>query len=419
MKGIFLIGVFVIIANVLKMQTILWLFGNIGGAAITAVVIIFQPELRRVVEQIGEKNPLSAISFASGQEENERFSDKTINELVRASFEMGEVKTGALIVIEKTITLEEYEKTGIPIDGVLTSQLLINIFEHNTPLHDGAVIVRNNRVTAATCYLPLSDNMDLNKNLGTRHRAGVGISEVTDSFTIIVSEETGNVSYASGGELHTAVTPSDLREQLHKIQKLAKKTGREERMAYRRNASESGGREEMKKKILKKLLNNLPLKILSILISIVIWYVVVSVNDPIVKERFDVPVQVTNEAYIAAGKKTYQIAEEYQTVTVTVTDNNSVVSRLKASDITVTADLTQIVTMDTNPVYVPIKATCSMVKQEKLSTVTATIPVEIEDVDSEKFPITIDAGNTKPAKDYEVGTMTSDPESITISGPTS
>ena len=175
----------------------------------------------------------------------------------------------------------------------------------------------------------------------------------------------------------------------------------------------------MKKKILKKLLNNLPLKILSILISIVIWYVVVSVNDPIVKERFDVPVQVTNEAYIAAGKKTYQIAEEYQTVTVTVTDNNSVVSRLKASDITVTADLTQIVTMDTNPVYVPIKATCSMVKQEKLSTVTATIPVEIEDVDSEKFPITIDAGNTKPAKDYEVGTMTSDPESITISGPTS
>lgn len=224
MKGIFLIGVFVVIANVLKMQTILWLFGNIGGAAITAVVIIFQPELRRVVEQIGEKNPLSAISFTGSQEENERFSDTTINELVRASFEMGEVKTGALIVIEKTITLGEYEKTGIPIDGILTSQLLINIFEHNTPLHDGAVIVRNNRVTAATCYLPLSDNMALNKNLGTRHRAGVGISEVTDSFTIIVSEETGNVSYASDGELHTAVTPSDLREQLHKLQKLAKKT---------------------------------------------------------------------------------------------------------------------------------------------------------------------------------------------------
>lgn len=169
----------------------------------------------------------------------------------------------------------------------------------------------------------------------------------------------------------------------------------------------------------KKILNNFPLKILSILIAIVIWYVVVSVNDPIVKARFEVPVQVTNEAYIAAGKKTYQIAEEYQTVTVTVTDNNSVVSRLKASDITVTADLTQIVTMDTNPVYVPIKATCPLVKQEKLSTVMATIPVEIEDVDSAKFPITIDAGNTKPSKDYEVGTMTANPESVTVSGPAS
>ena len=222
-KGVIMLLLFALFAAVFQLNTISWLLSNSLSVGITAAIIIFQPELRRVVEQIGEKNPLSAISFASGQEENERFSDKTINELVRASFEMGEVKTGALIVIEKTITLEEYEKTGIPIDGVLTSQLLINIFEHNTPLHDGAVIVRNNRVTAATCYLPLSDNMDLNKNLGTRHRAGVGISEVTDSFTIIVSEETGNVSYASGGELHTAVTPSDLREQLHKIQKLAKK----------------------------------------------------------------------------------------------------------------------------------------------------------------------------------------------------
>ena len=201
MKGIFLIGVFVIIANVLKMQTILWLFGNIGGAAITAVVIIFQPELRRVVEQIGEKNPLSAISFASGQEENERFSDKTINELVRATFEMAKVKTGALMVIERGSSLKEIERTGIEINGLVTSQLLINIFEHNTPLHDGAVVIRGNRITAATCYLPLSDNMTISKDLGTRHRAAVGVSEVTDSVTIVVSEETGRVSVAEEGTL--------------------------------------------------------------------------------------------------------------------------------------------------------------------------------------------------------------------------
>ena len=226
MKGIFLIGVFVIIANVLKMQTILWLFGNIGGAAITAVVIIFQPELRRVVEQIGEKNPLSAISFASGQEENERFSDKTINELVRASFEMGEVKTGALIVIEKTITLEEYEKTGIPIDGVLTSQLLINIFEHNTPLHDGAIIVRGDRIVSATCYLPLSDNMGISKDLGTRHRAAVGMSEVSDALVITVSEETGAVSVAQGGELTRSINEAELRVKLEEVQHKSSETNR-------------------------------------------------------------------------------------------------------------------------------------------------------------------------------------------------
>lgn len=221
LKGILFIVAFAIIANILNMSVIVWLMSNLSVAAITAVVIIFQPELRKVLEQMGHKNPFpSLLSMGKGTEDNLRFTDQTINELVRASFEMGEVKTGALIVVEKDVRLEEYEKTGIPVDAVLTSQLLINIFEHNTPLHDGAVIVRDNRVTAATCYLPLSDNMELSKNLGTRHRAGVGISEVSDSLTIIVSEETGNVSYAMEGELHTAVTPSELKEQLHKIQKI-------------------------------------------------------------------------------------------------------------------------------------------------------------------------------------------------------
>ena len=121
---------------------------------------------------------------------------KTINEIVRASYEMGAVKTGALMVIEQNVALGEYVRTGISIDGIVSSQLLINIFEHNTPLHDGAVIIRGNRIVSATCYLPLTDSMDIGKELGTRHRAAVGISEVSDSLTIIVSEETGAVSLA-------------------------------------------------------------------------------------------------------------------------------------------------------------------------------------------------------------------------------
>lgn len=223
LKGIFLIVIFAVIANLLNMDVIIWLFSNLSVAVITAVIIIFQPELRRVLEQLGHKNPLTNLAMlGSSSENNDRFSDKTVNELVRASFDMGEVKTGALIVVEKEVKLEEYEKTGIPVDGVLTSQLLINIFEHNTPLHDGAVIVRGDRVVAATCYLPLTDNLSLSKNLGTRHRAGVGISEISDSLTIIVSEETGNVSYAMNGILHTGVSPSELREQLYQVQKITK-----------------------------------------------------------------------------------------------------------------------------------------------------------------------------------------------------
>ena len=131
---------------------------------------------------------------------------------------MGKVKTGALIVIEQEQSLSEYERTGIDVDGIISSQLLINIFEHNTPLHDGAVIVRGNRVVSATCYLPLSDNMELSKDLGTRHRAGVGISEVTDSMTVIVSEETGKISIAYGGKLERGLDAERLKQRLLDIQ---------------------------------------------------------------------------------------------------------------------------------------------------------------------------------------------------------
>ena len=221
LKGILFIGAFVIIANILNMEVIVWLLGNLSVVAFTAIVIIFQPELRKVLEQMGHSNVLrSFFSINRSGEENKRFSNHTINELVRACFEMGDVKTGALIVIEKETLLDEYISTGIRLDAIVSGQLLINIFEHNTPLHDGAVIIQNDRIAAATCYLPLSDNMELSKKLGTRHRAGVGISEITDSLTIIVSEETGSVSYAMNGRLHTAISPSELREVLQDVQVL-------------------------------------------------------------------------------------------------------------------------------------------------------------------------------------------------------
>ena len=220
LKGIIVVGVFTIIAYILNLRTILWIASKTISVDIIALVIIFQPELRRALEQLGRKRIVSGLfNFGEGKDKGELFSAKTAEEIVKAVYDMAAVRTGALIVIEHDMMLEEYIRTGIEVDGIVTSQLLINIFEHNTPLHDGAVVVRENRVVAATCYLPLSDNVNLSKELGTRHRAGVGISEVTDSFTIIVSEETGAVSVATGGEILRNIDKESLRNKLEFLRK--------------------------------------------------------------------------------------------------------------------------------------------------------------------------------------------------------
>ena len=218
LKGIIVILVFILIAALFNMSTILWIVGRAFGIAFTAMVVILQPELRKALEELGRKKFFANILALGDAKTEGRFSDKTLNEIVRACVEMAKVRTGALIVIEQSHPLTEYERTGIDVDGIVTSQLLINIFEHNTPLHDGAVIIRGDRITSATCYLPLSDNMGIGKELGTRHRAGVGVSEATDSLTIIVSEETGKISVAYEGELERAVDSDRLRERLRYIQ---------------------------------------------------------------------------------------------------------------------------------------------------------------------------------------------------------
>lgn len=220
-KGLIVLILFWAAASLLKFDVILWIFMNTIGVGITALIILFQPELRRVLEQLGQRKLIPVDFFLSENKDkkNEQFSGEVINELVRGTYELAKTKTGALIVLEQDISLEEYSQTGITLDALVTSQLLINIFEHNTPLHDGAVIVRGNRIVSATCYLPLSGNMRLSKDLGTRHRAAVGISEVSDSFTIVVSEETGKVSIARGGNLIYNVDGDFLRSKLQEIQK--------------------------------------------------------------------------------------------------------------------------------------------------------------------------------------------------------
>ena len=235
LKGIFVVFVFVFIAYILQMSTILWIFQNLISVLIIAICVIFQPELRRALEQLGRKNFISSIfdiRMATTDEKTaNQNQEKVNNEIVRACLEMSKVKTGALIVLEQRTRLSEYERTGILLDSVVSSQLLINIFEKNTPLHDGAVFVHQDRIVAATCYLPLSDNMALSKELGTRHRAGIGISEVSDSITLIVSEETGAISIAHNGTLARNLSEEELRSKLRNLMKI---NNSKERSGWRR-----------------------------------------------------------------------------------------------------------------------------------------------------------------------------------------
>ena len=218
LRGVIVILAFIVLAYLFNMTTMLWIVKNVFSIAVIAIIVVLQPELRKALEELGRKNLFSSFIKLESHGADGLFSDRTIKEITKACVEMGKVRTGALIVVRQKDDLSEYKQTGIDVDGIVTSQLLINIFEKNTPLHDGAVIIEGDRVASATCYLPLSDNMRLSKELGTRHRAAVGMSDVNDSMTVIVSEETGLISVAYNGVLARGLNAEELESQLTTIQ---------------------------------------------------------------------------------------------------------------------------------------------------------------------------------------------------------
>ena len=212
LKGIILIFLFYIIANLFDFYVFLWFFEHLFELFIISVAVIFQPELRKALENIGNRK--LRFTFFGNSTVNEKYSDKSIDEIIKACEVMSKAKTGALILLEQNNSLIEWEQTGIGINADISSQLLINIFEHNTPLHDGALIIKNNQITSATCYLPLSENKNVSKELGTRHRAAIGASEVSDAVVLVVSEETGKISVAQNGSLKHGVSLEELRDIL-------------------------------------------------------------------------------------------------------------------------------------------------------------------------------------------------------------
>lgn len=219
LKGILLIAALIPISSLLQLNMLYWILSNTITIGVIAIIIIFQPEIRRALEHLGR----SAFSDRHIMEDDE-IMDKVITEIVNAVENLSATRTGALIVIEQTTGLGEVIGTGTKLDAVVTSALLENIFVVNTPLHDGATIIRNDRIVAAGCFLPLTSNNDISKSLGTRHRAALGISENSDGLIIIVSEETGTVSLAVNGKLTRRYDKDRLKDILIRIIKSRQKS---------------------------------------------------------------------------------------------------------------------------------------------------------------------------------------------------
>ncbi|MGI6704821.1 MAG: diadenylate cyclase CdaA [Clostridia bacterium] len=221
LKGLGIILVASSFSEWLRFPTINWILRQTINAGAIALVIVFQPELRRALEQIGRGKIFEKSLFIQQEEKDISW---VIQELIRATQNLSKKKIGALIVIEQKTGISEVVESGVRIDGVVSSALLENIFEPNTPLHDGAVIIREDRIVAASCFLTLTENPNLSKQLGTRHRAALGISENSDAVVIIISEETGIISMAQGGKLTRYLDSKGLRDILKKIYEKDKET---------------------------------------------------------------------------------------------------------------------------------------------------------------------------------------------------
>lgn len=212
LKGIFVIIIARIGTTIFGLETLGWLLKQVINWGFLAIIIIFQPEIRRALEQLGRGK-----LFQRSMNQEEETQEVQIEAMKKAVSYMAKRRIGALISIEKETGLNDYIETGIKLDADFTSELLINIFIPNTPLHDGAVIMQKNKITAAACYLPLSESPFISKELGTRHRAALGLSEVTDAVTIVVSEETGHVSITSNGNLHRNLSVEEFETVLRKM----------------------------------------------------------------------------------------------------------------------------------------------------------------------------------------------------------
>lgn len=400
LKGVIIMLSFYALAYLANFNVIVILFQNILLFLGIAIVIIIQPELRKLIERIGTKNINVSLKNlihsifkdrAKGIKVQNRISDFTIQEIVKGCSIMGKAKTGALIVIEQDIPLNEYVESGIKVNADITAQLFINIFEHNTPLHDGAVIIQNDKISAATCYLPLSDSKKINKDLGTRHRAGIGISEVTDAFVVIVSEETGAISVAKNGKLLHNLDREKLSEELKSIQTKTTYTETKEHKTF--------------------VERNFPLKLACLFGTFFLWIMVITASNPVTSTTIrGIPVEIINTSIVIDTGKTYEILDN-ETVNVTIKDRKDIIDKVEPGDIKVIADFSKLSYVNS----IPLEVIAEDYPDSEIYLSDSTMKISLEDIITTEVNVEINTVGEANEK-YYISDIELDNETLIISG---
>lgn len=364
-KGLLTVGVTYLIVCITNMTVLRSVMEGLFSALAIAIVIMFQPDLQKLVEKIGTKNVVTTMgNIIKKPQADAWLTDEQIDDIVSACKDMSKVKTGALIVVERDIPLKEFIHSGISLKADISSQLLLNIFEKNTPLHDGAVIIRNHWIQSATCYLPLT-NSNVDKHLGTRHRAAIGAAENTDCIVIVVSEETGAMSICEDGKIYHNLTAEELTQKLKEMSvKSVKKFTQQERKP-----------------------TPLSVQILSPVLAVLTCLLMINNTDPVGYKTFhNVPVQLENIDALNAINQSYTI-ESGDSISVTVKGRRSSLDRMSIEDIIATSDLEEMSLTYAVPVNVQLSERYG--KEVEIQPQMHVLKLALEDLMQVEIPIEI------------------------------
>ena len=338
------------------------------------------------------------------------FQDKTLNALVDACENMSETKTGALIVFELDTPLEDIIATGQRMDAIVQKALLIQTFVKNTPLHDGAMVIKGDRIDSATCYLPLSENTKISKDLGTRHRAGIGVTEQVNCFVLIVQEETGAISWAENGRLRHKVSLKELRQKLTELQHR-----KDVNFNKKKGKKDSKSNEKLGKSLEKKLLHNFREKVLAVVCQCLIWITVLNFINPNTTRRFqDIPVKPVNTDVLNQQEQTYDIVQG-NTTQIIVKGRRSIVDSLDLSDITAKADFTNINAAYAVPIDIEISEQYSDNVEISYQS-TKSMKVELDTIAETLVDVQYHIVGEQASGSY-VSAVTQDVSQLRISGP--